>query len=63
VLRVDPDLAVQRKLGEERESFLRPRSEEIWRIDWRDTPAIVIDAGRPKSEVLSAIRSAVWSRL
>jgi thymidylate kinase len=63
VLRVDPDLAVQRKIGVERESFLRPRSEEIWRKDWRGTPAIVIDAGRPKAEVLFEIRSVVWSRL
>jgi thymidylate kinase len=63
VLKVDPDVAVQRKLGEERESFLRPRSEEIWRKDWAGTPAIVIDAGRPKAEVLSEIRSVVWSKL
>ena len=62
VLRVDPDLAVQRK-REERESFLRPRSEEIWLKDWSGTPAVVIDAGRPKAEVLSQIRSVVWSRL
>jgi thymidylate kinase len=63
VLRVDPDLAVQRRLGEDEESYLRPRSEEIWRLDWRGTPAIVIDADRPKAEVLSEIRSVVWSRL
>ncbi len=63
VLRVEPDLAVQRKLGLERESFLRPRSEEIWRKDWDGTPAVVIDSGRPKAEVLSEIRSVVWSRV
>lgn len=62
VLRVHPDLAVLRK-REERESYLRPRSEEIWRKDWSGTPAIVVDAGRPKAEVLSEIRSLVWSRL
>jgi thymidylate kinase len=62
VLRVDPDLAVQRR-REAPESVLRPRSEEVWGIDWRGTPAVVIDAGRPKSEVLSEIRSVVWSRL
>ena len=62
VLRVDPDLAVQRK-REEPESFVRPRSEEIWRTDWRSTPAVVIDSGRPRDEVLSRVRSAVWSRL
>jgi thymidylate kinase len=63
VLRVDPDLAVLRKRGEEQESFMRPRSEEIWRMDWRGTPAIVIDAGRPRDEVLSEIKSVVWTRL
>jgi thymidylate kinase len=63
VLRIDPELAVARKLGEERESFMRPRSEEIWRMDWQGTPAVVIDAGRPQAEVLSQIRSVIWSRL
>ena len=63
VLKVDPNLAVLRKRGEERESFMRPRSEEIWRMDWAGSPAIVIDAGQPKAQVLSEIRSAVWSRL
>jgi thymidylate kinase len=62
VLRVAPDLAVQRR-REAPESVLRPRSEEVWGIDWRGTSAVVIDAGRPKSEVLSEIRSVVWSRL
>jgi thymidylate kinase len=63
VLRVDPDIAVDRKRGEQPESYLRPRSEEIWRIDWRSTPAVVIDAGRAKDDVLREIRSTVWSRL
>jgi len=63
VLRVRPDLAVERKREEEGEAFVRPRSEEIWQIDWRGTPAVVIDAGRPKAEVLAQIKSLVWSRL
>jgi thymidylate kinase len=63
VLRVDPDLAVLRKRGEEQESFMRPRSEEIWRMDWRGTPAVVIDASRPKDQVLSDVKSVVWTRL
>jgi thymidylate kinase len=63
VLRVDPDLAVERKRGEQPESYLRPRSEEIWAIDWSATPAVVIDASRPKDDVLREIRSTVWSRL
>jgi thymidylate kinase len=63
VLRLDPDLAVERKRGIEPESSVRLRSEEIWRMDWRGTPAIVIDATPPKDRVLSEIRSAIWSRL
>jgi thymidylate kinase len=63
VLRLDPDVAVERKRGVEPESSVRPRSEEIWRMDWRGTPAIVIDAASPKDRVLSEIRSVIWSRL
>jgi len=32
-------------------------------MDWRGSPAIVIDAASPKDQVLSEIRSAIWSRL
>ena len=63
VLRVDPDTAVERKRGLEPESTVRPRSEEIWRIDWRDRSAVVIDASSSRDEVLSQVKSAVWSRL
>jgi thymidylate kinase len=63
VLRLDPDTAVERKRGVEPESSVRPRSEEIWRMDWHGTPAIVIDASSPKDQVLSKIKSVIWSRL
>jgi len=63
VLRVHPDLAVQRKAGVEPESTVRPRSEEIWQLDWADTPAIVVDAAASKDEVLCEIKSLIWSRL
>jgi thymidylate kinase len=63
VLRLDPDTAVERKRGVEPESSVRPRSEEIWRMDWHGTPAIVIDASSPKDRVLSEIKSVIWSRL
>jgi len=63
VLRLDPDTAVERKRGVEPESSVRPRSEEIWRMDWRGTPAIVVDAAAPKDHVLSEIRSVIWSRV
>jgi thymidylate kinase len=63
VLRLDPDIAVERKHGVEPESSVRPRSEEIWRIDWRGTPAVVVDAASTKDQVLSEVKSLIWSRL
>jgi hypothetical protein len=63
VLRVDPAIAVQRKLGEDDPRAVRERAGEIFDIDWADTPAVVIDAGRPRDEVASTIRRIVWSRL
>ena len=63
VLRLDPDTAVERKRGVEPESSVRPRSEEIWHMDWRGSQAIVVDAASPKDQVLSEIRSVIWSRL
>ncbi|HYV01866.1 MAG TPA: hypothetical protein VEM93_05975 [Actinomycetota bacterium] len=63
VLRVDPDVAVSRKRDEEDEAFVRPRSEEIWRLDWSGTRAVVVDAGSPRADVLREVRSVVWSRL
>ena len=62
VLRVNPDVAVRRR-REAPEAILRRRSEEVWDVDWSRTPAVVIDATRPKEQVLSEIRSVVWSRL
>ena len=62
VLRVDPDVAVARR-GDEEEDFVRPRCEEVWRADWSGSRAIVVDAGRTKEQVLSEVKSIVWSRL
>jgi thymidylate kinase len=62
VLRVDPDVAVARR-GDEEEAFVRPRCEEVWRADWSGSRAIVVDAGRTKEQVLSEVKSIVWSRL
>src|SRR5439155_12102172 len=63
VLRVDPDIAVQRKAGVEPESTVRPRSEEIWQLDWASTPAIVVDASASRDDVLSEIKSLIWWRI
>jgi thymidylate kinase len=62
VLRIDPNLAVQRK-PEEDEAFVTARCNEVWKADWEGTSASVIDAHLSKAKVLSEIKSVVWSRL
>lgn len=63
VLSVDPDLAAERKRGIDDEDVVRRRCEEIRRQDWDRLPAVVVDAGRSRDDVLADIKSAVWSRL
>lgn len=63
VLRVPPEVAVERRRGLEPEEEVRRRAEEIWALDWSDLPAAVLDATRPPHEVLREIRSTVWARL
>jgi thymidylate kinase len=62
VLRVDPDICVQRKTDETPDS-VRSRSREIWNIDWCGTPAFIIDGNQSKSKVLSDVMNVVWSNL
>lgn len=61
VLRIDPQTAVER--SQDDEGYVRRRSEEAFQVDWKQTPAIVVDAGRPLREVLAEIKSVVWSAL
>ena len=63
VLRIDPAIAIQRRVEEDDPGSVRERAGEIFDIDWAGTPAVVIDASRPREEVASAIRRIVWSRL
>lgn len=62
VLRVDPEICVQRKTDETPDS-VRSRSREIWNLNWCGTPAHVVNAGKSKSEVLSEVLNLVWSHL
>ena len=62
VLKVNPELCVQRKTDEIPE-FVRSRAEEIWRLDWRETPAHVIDASCSKAQVVSEVLELVWSHV
>jgi thymidylate kinase len=62
VLRVDPEISVQRKTDETAES-VRARNGEMWRLDWSQTPACLIDASKSKDEVLADLKALVWSHL
>lgn len=62
VLRVDPDIAVQRKTDED-PTFVRERSMEIWGLNWERTDAHRIDAGQSKADVLKRLKTLVWAEL
>lgn len=62
VLRVDPEIAVQRKT-EEDASSVRERSTEIWELNWESTTAHLIDASQSKTDVLSELKALIWSEL
>jgi thymidylate kinase len=62
VLRVAPEISVQRKTDEIVDS-VRSRAGEIWNVDWSKTPAHIIDASKSKTEVLSDVMSLIWSSL
>jgi thymidylate kinase len=62
VLRVDPDVAVQRKTDED-PTEVRLRSTEIWEMDWGSTPVHIVDGQQPASQVLSQVKSLIWAEL
>ena len=62
VLRVDPEVAVLRKTDES-EVSVRARTAQVWVLDWEKTPAHVIDAGQSQAQVLSDLKTLIWSRL
>jgi thymidylate kinase len=63
VLKVDPDVAAERKRGVDDEAVVRQRAEEIAGIDWAAASAVVIDAGASRDDVTKQIKSAIWERL
>ncbi len=62
LLKVDPEIAVQRKTDEAAD-YVRARSLEVWELDLSETRAHIVDASRPKLDVLSELRSLVWCEL
>ena len=62
VLRVDPEIAVQRRTDEDAD-FVRTRCAEIWHLDWEATRAWVVDTDRSQDQVLADVKSLVWREL
>ncbi len=62
VLRVAPEIAVQRKTDEDSDA-VRERSTEIWNIDWEHTDAHIMDASQSKTDVVTQLKTLIWSEL
>jgi thymidylate kinase len=62
VLKVDPEVAVKRKV-EETATSVRARSSEVWELDWGEKSGFVIDANLQREEVISKVRALVWAHL
>jgi hypothetical protein len=62
ILRVDPEIAVQRKTNEDATS-VRERNTEIWELDCEHIGTHFIDASKPKDAVLAELKTLIWSRL
>jgi thymidylate kinase len=62
VLRLDPEVAVQRK-PEEPADYVRSRGRIIWETDWSSSGAHLVDASRPLAEVVQQLKAILWSIL
>jgi hypothetical protein len=62
VLRLDPEIAVQRK-AEEQAAAVRARSTEMMKVDWHGTNAHLVDTRQSKTDVLAELKALVWSEL
>jgi thymidylate kinase len=62
VLRVSPEVAVQRRHDEEPD-FVTKRAAEVFGQHWEGWNAVVIDAEQPHDEVLAEVKAAVWAAL
>jgi thymidylate kinase len=62
VIRVDPEIAVQRKTDEDATS-VRERSTAIWELNWEHTDIHIIDGSKSKTAVLTELKTLIWSEL
>jgi thymidylate kinase len=62
VLKVDPEIAVRRKV-DETETSVRARSTEVWELDWHQFSAFEVNASLTREEVLSQVKNLLWEHL
>lgn len=62
LLKVDPAVASRRKTNEIEEE-VRSRTAEIWESDWSSSPVIVVEANKPKEDVIAEVKQVLWSRM
>jgi thymidylate kinase len=62
VLKVDPEIAVRRKI-DETEASVRARSTEVFNLEWNKFSASLINANKSKDEILSQAKALVWELL
>jgi len=62
VLKLDPEIAVQRK-PEETEISVRARSSEVWHLEWEKVSGFEVDASRSKEEAFAQVMSILWKHL
>lgn len=62
VLKVNPEIAVQRKIDETQAS-VQARSSEVWSLGWEKLSAFEVDANRSKEEALSLVKDILWEHL
>ena len=62
VLRIDPEIAVQRKTDEDA-AFVRERNAEVWGLNWGHMDAHLIDGNQSKTDVLTELKALIWSKL
>jgi thymidylate kinase len=62
VLRANPEIAVNRKKDESPDSVYA-RSKEVWNLNWDKSPAHIVGADGSLQEVLSKLKTLIWSYL
>jgi thymidylate kinase len=62
VLQIDPEAAVARKTDEPAD-YVLARARLLWDVDWSNSSARIVDAGRPLEEVVAELRFHLWENL